>query len=83
MTTIVEYSIVPIKVEDTEEVIEFLRKFFFRDEPLSSFIKLLEGPDDRCLELEQYAAVSIPQGKITNYWFIGLHLLLKIYKWSV
>jgi len=58
----IEYSIVPISNRDGDRVIQFLRKFFFRDEPLNVCVGLLDGPEDTCGELEQYCTDSIPDG---------------------
>ena len=36
-----DYKIVQVTPKDTEKVLEHLRKFFFREEPLNICIKLL------------------------------------------
>jgi len=57
------YSIAPITTKDEEKVVMFLRKFFFRDEPLNVAIGLLDDcPDATCQELEDYCNRSIPDG---------------------
>lgn len=61
-TPIEPYSIKPIKQADSESVLNFLRKFFFRDEPLNVDIKLLDTPDATCKELEDYSVKSIKDG---------------------
>lgn len=54
------YSIVPITADDKETVAAFLRKFFFRDEPLNVAIQLLEETDSTtklknyCISYLQY-----------------------------
>lgn len=58
-----DYKIVQVTPKDTEKVLEHLRKFFFREEPLNICIKLLgEKGDENCYELEQYCAQTIPEG---------------------
>jgi len=47
------YNIVPITTEDTNIVIELLRKFFFRDEPLIMAINMLEDIESLS-KLENY-----------------------------
>ncbi|CAH4036795.1 unnamed protein product [Pieris brassicae] len=56
------YSLRKLTTSDKEPVIEFLRKFFFRDEPLNLTINLLETPESRCFELEDYAASTLQDG---------------------
>lgn len=57
-----DYHIQLIKNEDRERVIKFLRRFFFRDEPLNHSIQLIpEGEDSTCLELEEYSTASISE----------------------
>ncbi|XP_017786621.1 PREDICTED: dopamine N-acetyltransferase-like isoform X2 [Nicrophorus vespilloides] len=56
------YDIQIITKPDVEKVIGFLRKFFFRDEPLNVNVKLLEGDDATCLELEEFSVKSIKDG---------------------
>ncbi|KAI8432342.1 hypothetical protein MSG28_004756 [Choristoneura fumiferana] len=36
--------------------------FFFRDEPMNRAVELLETPDARCPELEDYASSSLSDG---------------------
>ena len=58
-----DYKIVPVTPKDTEKVLDHLRRFFFRDEPLNIDVKLLgENGDEDCHELEQYCSQSIPEG---------------------
>jgi hypothetical protein len=57
------YAIVPVRTKDTEKVLEHLRRFFFRQEPLNVYIKLLgENGDETCAELEKYCLQTIPEG---------------------
>jgi hypothetical protein len=37
-------------------------RFFFRDEPMNLAVNLLETPESRCEELEDYSASTIDQG---------------------
>ncbi|XP_022918320.1 arylalkylamine N-acetyltransferase 1-like [Onthophagus taurus] len=57
-----DYSIKPIKEEDYNNVIRFLRKFFFRDEPLNTYVKLLDDENGTCPELEEYSVQTIKDG---------------------
>ncbi|XP_041981165.1 arylalkylamine N-acetyltransferase 1 [Aricia agestis] len=56
------YSIRRITNSDREKVLDFLGRFFFRDEPLNIAVNLLDGPEDRCYELEEYVSASLPDG---------------------
>ncbi|XP_047028280.1 arylalkylamine N-acetyltransferase 1-like [Helicoverpa zea] len=56
------YHIQTISPKDKERTLEFLRRFFFRDEPMNVAVKLIESPTSRCHELEEYAASSLDQG---------------------
>lgn len=47
--------------DDSDNVILFLRKFFFKDEPLNVNVKLLEKATT-CIELEEYSLKSIKDG---------------------
>lgn len=38
------------------------KRFFFVDEPLNQAINLLETPESRCCELENYAAGTLHDG---------------------
>ena len=50
------YNIQTIVESDRERVLNFLRKFFFRDEPLNQTIKLIsDGENSTCIELEKYS----------------------------
>lgn len=57
------YTIVPITKDDSEKVVYFLRKFFFRDEPLNVTVGLLDEPNTTCPELEEYCTNCIPDGE--------------------
>ncbi|XP_065201618.1 arylalkylamine N-acetyltransferase 1-like isoform X1 [Planococcus citri] len=56
------YTIIPITNKDVEKVSLFLRKFFFRDEPLNVAVELLVEPNATCQELEEYCVSCIPEG---------------------
>ncbi|XP_026730350.1 dopamine N-acetyltransferase-like isoform X2 [Trichoplusia ni] len=56
------YTIKKITPEDKERMLKFLRRFFFRDEPMNLAVNLLETPECRCLELEEYAASTLEDG---------------------
>ncbi|CAH1390089.1 unnamed protein product [Nezara viridula] len=55
------YKVVPITNDDIETVLSFLRKFFFRDEPLNLCIGLLDE-QPTCEELEKFCVEPIPDG---------------------
>jgi hypothetical protein len=58
-----DYRIVPVTPKDDEKVLEHLRRFFFREEPLNICIKLLgENWDETCVELEKYCVQTISEG---------------------
>lgn len=59
------YSIVPINANDKETVAAFLRKYFFRDEPLNVAIRLLEETDS-ATKLENYCVGYLQYGKING-----------------
>lgn len=59
------YNIVPTTAEDKQVVIEFLRKFFFRDEPLILGINMLEDTDSLA-KLENYCFNFVDNGEL-NY----------------
>lgn len=61
------YTIVPITSKEVDKVVQFLRKFFFRDEPLNVAVRLLEGPNSTCQELEEYCVNCIPEGRIKDH----------------
>ncbi|CAK1582649.1 unnamed protein product [Parnassius mnemosyne] len=56
------YTLCRISPQAKETVLDFLRRFFFRDEPLNKTINLLETPQSRCMELEEYAASTLRDG---------------------
>lgn len=55
------YSIIPITSDDKETVAAFLRKFFFRDEPLNVAIQLLEETDS-ATKLKNYCISYLQYG---------------------
>lgn len=57
------YNIVPTTAEDKQVVIEFLRKFFFRDEPLILGINMLED-NDSLAKLENYCFNFVDNGEL-------------------
>lgn len=58
------YTIIPITNDVKDRVVNFLRKFFFRDEPLNMAVGLLDEPNANCTELEEYCLACIPNGKL-------------------
>ncbi|XP_032677783.1 dopamine N-acetyltransferase-like isoform X2 [Odontomachus brunneus] len=54
-----DYHIEIINKDDKLKVLKFLRRFFFRDEPLNQCIQLIpEGEDSTCIELEDYCSTA-------------------------
>jgi len=52
-----DYHMEIINKDDKLRVLKFLRRFFFRDEPLNQSIQLIpEGEDSTCEELEDYCS---------------------------
>lgn len=60
------FSIRPISDEDKDRVLNFLRMYFFRDEPLLDYLRLLEGPYSRSKELEDFSVECLRDGKWDN-----------------
>ncbi|KAK2580478.1 hypothetical protein KPH14_006218 [Odynerus spinipes] len=59
MNANMDYHIEVITRDDKHRVLKFLRRFFFRDEPLNHSIELIpEGENSTCLELEDYCSKS-------------------------
>jgi len=56
------YEVRIVTEKDSEQIIDHLRKFFFKDEPLNVSVKLIESDDSRCPELESYSIKSIKDG---------------------
>lgn len=56
------YEVKTITENDSEPLLEFLRTFFFKDEPLNVAVKLIEFKDSTCVELEQFSLKSINEG---------------------
>jgi len=56
------FRVAVVRVEDSDRVIDFLRRSFFVDEPLNAALRLLETSGDRCIPLEEFAAADIHQG---------------------
>ncbi|XP_024937375.1 dopamine N-acetyltransferase isoform X2 [Cephus cinctus] len=75
-----DYHIQMITKEDIPRVLKFLRRFFFRDEPLNHSIQLIpEGEDSTCVELEEYCMISVEDNLsymavTTNGSIIGVQL---------
>lgn len=72
------YEIEVIQKDDKEEVLDFLRRFFIRDEPLNVAVKLLDNDESRCAELEEYSLKELDNGfnlkAVSNGKIIGVSL---------
>ncbi|KAM7360539.1 speck isoform 2-T2 [Cochliomyia hominivorax] len=51
------YTVEPVTAEDSDKVVEMLKEFFFKDEPLNTYLDLGE-----CKELEEYSVKCIKDG---------------------
>ncbi|XP_054015128.1 arylalkylamine N-acetyltransferase 1-like isoform X2 [Hylaeus anthracinus] len=61
-----DYHIQTITKDDKLRILKFLRRFFFRDEPLNHSIQLIpEGEDSTCLELEEYCSMSAVENNLS------------------
>ncbi|XP_012274307.1 dopamine N-acetyltransferase isoform X2 [Orussus abietinus] len=57
-----DYHIQVITPDDAPRVLKFLKRFFFRDEPLNYSIELIPpGENSTCVELEEYSISSIEE----------------------
>ncbi|KAF5294537.1 hypothetical protein FQR65_LT10729 [Abscondita terminalis] len=57
-----QYKIRLITKHDSELVLNHLRKFFFKDEPLNIAVNLIENENSRCLELEEFSLKCLKSG---------------------
>lgn len=57
-----EYDILPATPEDKEEIINFLREFFFRDEPLNKCSRLISEESPVCADLENFSLAELDNG---------------------
>ncbi|KAG6442464.1 dopamine N-acetyltransferase isoform X2 [Manduca sexta] len=62
MTPSSTYSIRRMTTNDRDLTLKYLRRFFFRDEPMNLAVNLLETSESRCIELEDYAAGTLEDG---------------------
>ncbi|XP_076182731.1 arylalkylamine N-acetyltransferase 1 isoform X2 [Ptiloglossa arizonensis] len=61
-----DYHIQIVTKDDKLRILKFLRRFFFRDEPLNHSIQLIpEGEDSTCLELEEYCSMSAVENNLS------------------
>ena len=56
------YEIRRTTSKDYDSILEFMRKNFFKDEPLNIAVRLLEDTDT-CPELEQFCTETLADGK--------------------
>ncbi|XP_047099919.1 arylalkylamine N-acetyltransferase 1-like [Schistocerca piceifrons] len=54
------YEIRPLTQQDGPRMISFLRRLFFRDEPLNVAVQLVQPGEETCRELEDYCLSSLP-----------------------
>ena len=53
------YQVKPVLPPDHENVIDFLRRFFFRDEPLNVSVNLVDSEELTCSALEQFSRETL------------------------
>ncbi|XP_046981726.1 arylalkylamine N-acetyltransferase 1-like [Schistocerca americana] len=58
--TPMSYEIRPLTQQDGPRMISFLRRLFFRDEPLNVAVQLVQPGEETCRELEEYCLSSLP-----------------------
>lgn len=56
-----DFSIKPITPESKLKVLGFMKKNFFKDEPLNNSVKLIDAKDTTCIELEEYSMSSLDE----------------------
>ncbi|RVE51340.1 hypothetical protein evm_004020 [Chilo suppressalis] len=56
------YTVQKLSINDMQKALDFLGRFFFRDEPMNKAVNLLETAESRCEELEEYSASTVDQG---------------------
>lgn len=61
-TSPIDYEIQIATEADKESILEFLQTFFFKDEPLNSYLKLITDEHPRCIDLEKFSLKEINNG---------------------
>lgn len=61
-TSPIDYEIKVATTDDREEFLNFLRTFFFRDEPLNSYLELITEENPRCRDLEDFSLKELNSG---------------------
>ncbi|KAJ8966864.1 hypothetical protein NQ314_003258 [Rhamnusium bicolor] len=61
-TSPIDYEIQIITIEDKEEVQNFLQTFFYRDEPLNSYLQVISEETPRCIDLEIFSLKNLENG---------------------
>ncbi|KAF7991356.1 hypothetical protein HCN44_002918 [Aphidius gifuensis] len=56
-----DFSIKPITADAKLKVLGFMKKNFFKDEPLNNSVNLIDGKDTTCIELEEYSMSSLDE----------------------
>ncbi|XP_076661953.1 arylalkylamine N-acetyltransferase 1 isoform X2 [Halictus rubicundus] len=65
-TVDMDYHIQIVTKDDKLRILKFLRRFFFRDEPLNDSIQLIpDSEDSTCLELEDYCSTSTMENNLS------------------
>ncbi|XP_074037780.1 dopamine N acetyltransferase isoform X2 [Leptinotarsa decemlineata] len=61
-TSPIDFEIRIATDEDREQIREFLQNFFYKDEPLNSFLQLINEDNPRCLDLEKFTLKDLNNG---------------------
>lgn len=61
-TSPIDYEIHIATEEDREPILNFLQTFFFRDEPLNSYLNLINEENPRCIDLENFSLKELNNG---------------------
>ncbi|KAJ8913024.1 hypothetical protein NQ315_002039, partial [Exocentrus adspersus] len=61
-TSPIPYEIQIATEDDRESILNFLQTFFFRDEPLNSYLGIITEETPRCLDLENFSLKELNNG---------------------
>ncbi|XP_057662355.1 arylalkylamine N-acetyltransferase 1-like [Diorhabda carinulata] len=61
-TSPIDFDIKIATLDDEQQVLEFLQKFFYKDEPLNAFMELITDEHPRCLDLEKFTLKDLDNG---------------------
>ncbi|XP_072376342.1 arylalkylamine N-acetyltransferase 1-like [Diabrotica undecimpunctata] len=61
-TSPIDFEIKIATLDDKEAVLAFLQKFFYKDEPLNSFMEIITDEHPRCYDLERFTLKNLDNG---------------------